>query len=99
MGAVVRVGADLAYWVSDTVRVPDSPLTPLGAGGSLLGEALLGEALGADATAEIPTVTDFLTVTCTCAPALPIPTRLTATVPMAAIDSATPSQPTASPAT
>jgi len=94
VGAVVRVGADLAYWVSDTVRVPDSPLTPLGAGGSLLGEAL-----GADATAEIPTVTDFVTVTCTCAPALPIPTRLTAAVPMAAIDSATASQPTASPAT
>jgi len=94
VGAVVRVGADLAYWVSDTVRVPDSPLTPLGAGGSLLGEAL-----GADATAEIPTVTDFVTVTWTCAAALRIPTRSTAAVPMAAIDSATASQPTASPAT
>ena len=94
MGAVVRVGADLAYWVSDTVRVPDSPLTPLGAGGSLLGEAL-----GADATAGIPTVTDFVTVTWTCAAALRIPTRSTAAVPMAAIDSATASQPTASTAT
>ena len=85
---------DLAYWVSDTVRVPESPLTALGTGGSLLGEAL-----GADATAEIPTVADFVTVTCTCAAALRIPTRSTAAVPMAAIDSATPSQPTASPAT
>jgi hypothetical protein len=85
---------DLADWVSDTVRVPESPLTALGAGGSLLGEAL-----GADATAEIPTVADFVTVACTCAAALPIPTRSTAAVPMAAIDIATASQPTASPAT
>jgi hypothetical protein len=94
VGAVVRVAPDLAYWVSDTVRVPDSPLTALGVGGSLLCEAL-----GADATAEIPTVTDFATVTCTDAAAFRIPTRSTAAVPMAAIDSATASQPTASPAT
>ena len=96
MGAVVRVVTDLASSVSDMVRVPESPSTALGAGGSLLGEAL-----GADATAEIPTVADFVTVTCTCtcAAALRIPTRSTAAVPMAAIDSATASQPTASPAT
>jgi hypothetical protein len=85
---------DLASWVSDMVRVPESLFTALGAGGSLLGEAL-----GAGATAEIPTVADFVTVTCTCAAALRIPTRSTAAVPMAAIDSATASQPTASPAT
>jgi len=85
---------DLASSVSDTVRAPESPVTALGAEGSLLGEAL-----GADATAEIPTVADFVTVTCTCAATLRIPTRSTAAVPMAAIDSATASQPTASPAT
>jgi len=94
VGAVVRVVTDLASWVSDMVRVPESLFTALGAGGSLLGEAL-----GADATAEIPTVADFVTVICTCAAAFRIPTRSTAAVPMAAIDSATASQPTASPAT
>ena len=65
----------------------------------VFGADALEDAVGADATAEIPTVADFVTVTWTCAAALRIPTRSTAAVPMAAIDSATASQPTASPAT
>jgi len=66
----------------------------LGAGAWLWGVWVV--ASGADG---IPTVTGFLTVTWAWAAEVSTPTRPTAAVPMAAIDSATASQPTASPAT
>ena len=66
----------------------------LGAGASLCGVWVV--ASGADG---IPTVTGFVTVTWAWAAEVCTPTRSTAAVPMAAIDNATTSQPTASPAT
>jgi hypothetical protein len=47
----------------------------------------------------IPAETDFATMTWTCIADESTPTRPTATVPIAAIDKATASQPPASPAT
>ena len=54
---------------------------------------------GAGDASEFPVSIDLMTVICACGAATSPPTRETAADPMAAIDSATASQPSAIPAT
>jgi hypothetical protein len=79
-----------AYWASEAVGRYAATCRDVAAIGSLV---------GASEDADFSWLAGFATVIWTRDSALLTPTRPTAAAPMAAIDSATVSQPTASPAT
>ena len=79
-----------AYWASETVE-------ELAASGAEV--ASEGPLVGARDDGDFSCLIDLATVICTWDSAALTPTRATDAAPIAAIDSATASQPTASPAT